>query len=73
MLFNLLLAGITILSRFFFLFLVISKTFFIIPVAKENTRVKLTLAIPAGTPITFAKEIIDIPPLVAETIKVLSV
>ena len=55
MLFNLLLAGITILSRFFFLFLVISKTFLIIPVAKENARVKLALAIPAGTPISFAK------------------
>ena len=37
-----------------------------IPVVKENTRVKLALAIPAETPITFAKEMIDTPPLVAD-------
>ena len=49
------------------------KTFFIIPVVKENARVKLALAIPAGVPVMLAKEIIDTPPLVADkTIKVLS-
>ena len=48
---------------FFFLFLVISNSFFIIPVVTENTKVKLALAIPAGTPITLAKEIIDTPHL----------
>ena len=52
------------------LFLVICKHFFIFLVAKENTRVKPALAIRAEAPITFAKEIIDTPPFVAEkTIK----
>ena len=56
----------------FFLFLVIFKTFFIIiPVARENTRVKPALAIPL---IPLAKEIIDTYPLAADnTIKVLSI
>ena len=73
MLFNLLLASTRILLSFFFLFLVILNNFFIIPVVKENTRVKLALAIPTGTPITLAKEIMDTPTLVADkTIKVLS-
>ena len=58
-LFSLLLARIRILLCFFFLFLLIFKTFFIIPVAKEHATVKLALAIPAGTTITLAKEIID--------------
>ena len=56
----------------FFLFLVIFKTsFIIIPVARENNRVKPALAIPL---IPLAKEIIDTYPLVADnTIKVLSI
>ena len=65
MLFNLLLARITILLYFSFLFLVIFDIFFIIPTVKENTRLKLAFAIPAGAPIILAKEIIDIPPIVA--------
>ena len=56
-----------------FLFLVISNNFFMISVVKENTRLKLALAIPAGTPIILVKVIIDIPTLIADkTIKVLS-
>ena len=48
--------------------------FFIIPVVKENTRVNLGLPIPAGEPVTLAKEIIDTPPLVADkTIKILPI
>ena len=44
-----------------------------IPVVKENTRLKRALAIPTGTPITLVKEIIDIPPFVInKTIHVLS-
>ena len=43
----------------------ISRTYFIIPVVKENTKVKLALAIPTGAPITLAKEIIKTLPLVA--------
>ena len=65
-LFNLLLARSTILLCFFFLFFVISKNFLFIPVAKVNARVKFAVAIPAGTPITRAKEILDTPPLVVE-------
>ena len=52
MLFNLLLATITILLCFLLLFLVILSSFFITSVFKESARVKLALAIPAGTPIT---------------------
>ena len=66
MLFNLLLASITFLRRYF-------QDIFIIPLSIENTRVKLALAFPAEAPITLPKEIIDTPPLVADkTIKVLS-
>ena len=73
MLFHLLSASMAIVLCFFFLFLMIFNNFFIIPVVKENTRVKLALAIPTGTPITLAKEIMDTPTLVADkTIKVLS-
>ena len=73
---NLLLASIAILSGFIFCFLLCWVFFFIIiiPVVKENTRVKLALPIPAGAPITLAKEIIDTPPLVADkTIKILPI
>ena len=49
------------------------NNFFIIPVVKKNIKLKLALAIPTRTPITLVKEIILIPPLVADnTIKVLS-
>ena len=72
MLFNLLFASIRILLCFLILFLVICNTFFFIPVVKENTRIKLQVAIPVGTPITLAKEIIVTTPLVADkTIKTL--
>ena len=73
MLFNLFLANIRILSCFFYLFLVTLSNFLIIPVVKENTKVKLALAIVAGAPITVVKEIIDNPPLYADKIiKILS-
>ena len=73
-LFNLLLANMKILLSFFFFILVIFNIFFIIPVVRENIKAKLALANPAGIPITLVKEIILIPPLVADkTIKVLSI
>ena len=53
---------------FFFLFLATFNNFSIILVVKENTRLKLAFAIPTGAPIILAKEIIDIPPLVADKI-----
>ena len=74
MLFNLLLVSIRILLYFCFLFIVILSNFLIVPVVKENTRVKLALAGPAGAPIALVKEIMDTPPFAADkTIKVLSI
>ena len=68
-----LLASITILLGIFFWFVLIFNNFFIIFVVKENTRLKLILAIPSRTPIILEKEIINIPPLVTDkTIEVLS-
>ena len=37
----------------------------VIPAVIEKIKVKLALAVPAGTPIVLANEIIDTPPLVA--------
>ena len=70
MLFNLLLANITILLCFFFLFCVVFNNFFTIPVETENARLKLALAFPAGTPVTVANDPIEMLPLAADkTIK----
>ena len=82
--FNLILASMTILLLFllfyyyfFFSLLVIFSNFFtipvvkIIPVLKENAKLKLRLAIPTGVPIILAKEIIYIHSLVPDK-KVLS-
>ena len=42
-----------------------------IPVVKENIKLKLAIAIPTGAPIILVKETIDIPPLVSDkTIRV---
>ena len=73
MLFNLLLANITILLCFFFLFLVVFNSFFIIPLQIENARLKLALAIPTGAPIAVANAAIKVPPVATDkTIKDLS-
>ena len=49
------------------------SNFFIIPVVKENIKVKLALAIPTRTLKTLVKEMIDTPSLAAlKTIKTLS-
>ena len=58
MLFNLLLASITILLCFF-LFLVVFNSFFTTPVEIENARLKLTLVIPTGAPITTANDAME--------------
>ena len=45
-----------------------------IPTVKENARLKFALVIPTGVPIMLEKQMIDIPPLVADkTIKILSI
>ena len=64
MLFSLLLANITTLSRFFFLFFVMFSNFLYIPVVKEKIKVKLVPAIPTGSPTTLEEEIMQAPPLV---------
>ena len=53
-LFNLLLANITILLYFFYIFLVVFNNFFTGPVDNENAILKIALAIPTGVPIIVA-------------------
>ena len=68
-----LLASITILLCFFFLFLVAFNDFFTSPVHNENATLRLALVIPIGAPTTVAKDAIETPPLVTDkTIKDLS-
>ena len=62
MLFNLLLASITILLCFFFLFLIVFKNFFTNPDVVENVKPQLAPIIPAGTPIIVANDAIEILP-----------
>ena len=63
--FSSLLAGTSILSCSFFLFLVILSNFLIIPVVQEKIKVKLALAIPTEAPTIDVKEILHTSPLVA--------
>ena len=74
MLSSLLLAKVRILSCFFVLFLVMLSNFFVIPVVKQNIKVKLVVAIPTGAPTILVKEMIDTPVAIAlKTIKILSI
>ena len=59
MLFNLLLANITVSLCFFFLLLVAFSNFFTSPVHNENVRLRLALAIPTGAPIILANDAIE--------------
>ena len=73
MLFNLLLANITILLCFFFLFHVVLNSFFTIPVKIENERLKLALVIPTGAPTTVANDaMVKLPVVTDKTINDLS-
>ena len=56
MLFNLPLVSITVLSCFFFLFLVVFSSFFTISVVTENAKLPLALIIPTGAPITVTND-----------------
>ena len=60
MLFNLLVASITILLYFSFLFAVVFNSFLIIPVEIENARLQLALILPTGAPITVTNDAIEI-------------
>ena len=71
MLLTLLLANLRILSCLFFFFLVIFNNFLIIPAVIEKIKVNHALAIPEGTPVALAIEIIDIPLLV--TLKIIKI
>ena len=72
-LFNLLLANITILLCFFFLFHVVLNSFFTIPVKIGNERLKLALVIPTGAPITVANDaMVKLPVVTDKTINDLS-
>ena len=62
MLFNLLLANITILLCFFFLFLIAFKNLFTNPDVTENLQLQLAPIIPAGTPILVANDATEILP-----------
>ena len=66
MLFNLLLASITILLGVFLLFLAIFNSFFTILVEIEKTRLKLALTIPTGAPVTVANDVIEMLPVVID-------
>ena len=61
-----LLANITILLCFFFLFLVGFNNFFTSPVHNENARLRLALAITTGIPITVVNDAIEMLPLVTD-------
>ena len=55
---------------FLFLFLVVFNNFFTSPVHNENVRLRLTLAVPTGIPITVVNDAIEMLPIVADkTIK----
>ena len=66
MLFSLLLANITILLCFFFLFPVAFHSFFTISLEIENVRLKLAIAIPTGAPITVENDAIEMVPVITD-------
>ena len=66
MLFDLLLANITILLSFLFLLLVVFNSFLTILVKIDNERLKLALTIPTGVPITIANDAIEMLPVAAD-------
>ena len=66
MLFNFILASITIFLCFFFLFLVVFNSIIVIPAEIEKTRVKFALTIPTGAPITVANDAIEMLPVVTD-------
>ena len=66
MLFNLILANITIFLCFFFLFYVVFNSLFTIPVKIKNARLKLALLVPTSAPITNANGAIEMQPVVTD-------
>ena len=72
MLFNVLLANITILLCFFFLFLVVFNSFFTVPVKSENARLKLAFTIPTGALVTVKNDAIEMPPVITDKKKLMT-
>ena len=66
MLFDLLLANITILLSFFLLLLVVFNSFPTILVKIDIERLKLALTIPTGVPITVANDATEMLPVAAD-------
>ena len=66
MLFNLILANITIFLCFFFLFYVVFNSLFTVPVKIKNARLKLALLVPTSAPITVANGAIEMQPVVTD-------
>ena len=66
MLFRLLLANITILLCFFVVFFVAFNSFLTIVVEIESARLKPTLAIHTGAPITVANDAVEVLPVVTD-------
>ena len=66
MIFNLLLASITILMCFFFLFLVVFKNVFTSPVVIENARLQLALISPTSSPITVGNDAVEMLPVATD-------
>ena len=62
MIFNILLANITILLYFFFFLFCCFYQFFTISVKVENARLKLAIVIPTGFLITVSNNAIEMPP-----------
>ena len=62
MLFNLILASITVLLCFFFLLLIVFKNFFTNPDVTENVRPQPAPVIPAGAPIAVVNDAIEMLP-----------
>ena len=54
------------ITSFFFLFLLVFKSFFVIPVEIENARLKLALTIRTGAPKTVANDAIEMLPVVID-------
>ena len=66
MLFNLLLASITILLCFLFLILILFKNVFTNPVVIENARLQLALIILTGAPVAVANDAVEMPPVATD-------
>ena len=66
MLFNLILANITIFLCFFFLFYVVFNSLFTIPVKIKNARLKLAFLVLTSAPITVANGAIEMQPVVTD-------